>query len=109
MAEHPLVERVARGMCRANGTGPDETVLSGVVRWVAYAPCARAAIRAVLTWEPTEEAQRIGNRAAETCVNDDPCGKAGKHVWGDMAAALLRDIDAAALHLAPTQTSIDNI
>lgn len=100
MAEHPLVERVAREMYKASPwvghhtyeKVPWETMHPDV--HADYMKQARAAIRAVLTWEPSEEAQRVGNMAAETRVIDDPCGKAGKHVWGDMADALLRDIEA---------------
>ena len=37
--------------------------------------------------EPTKAMRWAGDGAAETCINDDPCGMAGKHIWADMIAA----------------------
>ena len=73
---------------------------------------ADAAIRTVLERlrEPSVVAIRYGTYEAETCVKDDPCGKAGLHVWKTMVEQLERELqlDAAVREVGLTDNYADN-
>ena len=67
--------------------------------WSRFTSQATAAITATLTGliaegMPTEAMLWAGDEAAQTCMIDDPCGKAGKHVFTDMISALIEEGNA---------------
>jgi len=84
-----MIERVARAMA-AKDSGPEGSELFGI-HWDefgdGYVESARAAIEAMR--EPTEEMERLGTITLDTCLIDDPCGRAAEHVWADMIQAAL--------------------
>lgn len=86
MAEHPLVERVARDMFAVTDTGKTVDLADApAIAQARYADFARAAIRAVLTWEPSEGMVKAGYY--------DALAEDARGTFISMNAALLRDVE----------------
>ena len=65
----------------------DAAMSQALAALAAHEAAIKEAGMAVVPREPTEAMVWAGDEAAQTCIVDDPCGKAGAHVWADMIAA----------------------
>lgn len=82
-----MIDRVAAAILAARPADPTSSSL-GTPEQAARA-YARVAVEAMR--EPTDAMEWAGDEAAQTCVKDDPCGKAGRHVWADMMDEALKE------------------
>lgn len=86
MADQNIIERVARAICRSDGTDPSVMItIDGIEApvWTLCANAARAAIEAMR--EPTPEMVKAGLRCGDT--GPEPA----LSVWRDMIDAAIQE------------------
>jgi len=87
MTDTATVEKVARAIRDGNNWTALSAEQLALASIAAYEQAIKDAGMVVVPREPTEAMVWAGDEAAQTCIVDDPCGKAGAHVWADMIAA----------------------